>query len=482
MKTDEYSRLKKEVLAYIETNKLFHEEDRVVVALSGGIDSVALVSLLCELNQENRLTVSLYPMYVHHGLRDDADDDIVVCKALCESLGLSLHVEWVKVNDYVNKHQVSVEDAARQLRYAALADYSKSVSGTVIAVAHHKEDQAETVLHRMIRGAGTKGLGGMAPKVNNIVRPLLQTRKETLTGYVKSRGLSFVTDSTNFENIYTRNRIRHDLIPMLKNQFNENIVENLVTLSELFREEEEYLQSLTEKNFQEVCSEQWEGYASIDAAILDYPRALSRRLIRKAIEVVKGDLLDIQFHHIENILGMKELQSGRVVHIHKTVYVKKEYDKLVFYKPTTEKTTGFSYTLDTQVNKGYIQEVKLAFSVKILDYEQFVNYKDSFKNTEKVYTKCFDYDKIKANLVLRSRRLGDIIHIHSDGRKKSIKKFFIDEKVPGSRRDNIPLLADGNNVLWIVGYRTNPLYEVNQLSKSIVVVELFKEDKNGSKD
>lgn len=500
------SELKKTVYNYAKEHALFEGIEKVVVGLSGGVDSVALLSLLYDLGEEGKLKIEFYPMYVHHGLREDADMDIQICKDLCYKLGLSLEVAYVDVKGYVESEQVSIEDGARILRYEALRKYLIQVGASYIAVAHHKEDQAETVLHRMIRGSGLKGIGGMVPKSKDIIRPFLGVSKKELEIYVKSKGYQVVIDATNRDTIYTRNRIRHDLIPMIQEQFNEKVVDNLSNLADILQEEELYLEKQTKKAYKELLIDQHVIQEDnqhaiqednqhvmqqkdksgrqiiVDTKLFEYAKAIKRRVIRKAIKEVKGDLLDIQYHHIQSIMDMEFLQSGRVLHIHKFLYVKKEYNKLIFYKPSKENVLGFSYSLDTQVNKRYIQEVKLAFSVKTINYEQYVNYKDSFKNTEKVYTKCFDYDKIKANLVLRSRKVGDVIHIHKDGRKKTIKKFFIDEKIPSSQRDLIPLLADGNIALWIVGYRTNPTYEVFEDTQVVLVVKLIKEDYNGSED
>jgi len=459
-------------------NELMKPNDRIIVGLSGGVDSVALLGILNVL--KNELCIELYPIYVHHGLRDDADEDVAFCYSLCEKLQLNLEVVYVNVYEHIVKTKETEEEAARNLRYDALRNYLVKVNGSCIAVAHHKDDQAETVLHRFLRGSGTLGLSGMDMKSKDIVRPLLKTSKRDLEEYVKNAKLGHMTDSTNKDDRYTRNRIRMDLIPYLES-YNDNLVENLNRLSQLLSDDEQYMSKEAIRIHEIVLRDK----NSLDISLLEqYDIAMIRRVIRHNILCINGNLKNIEFNHIQRIVDLMDLQSGKQADITGQLVVKKEYNKLIFTTRQDEQKSdeGFSYTLDTIPIIGYIQEVNIAYTIRKLDEsenKELIKYKDSFKISKNIYTKCFDYDKIKANLVLRTRKSGDFIHIHKDSGSKTIKKFFIDEKIPASLRNKIPLLAIGNEILWVVGYRVNPKYQVSVESKDIIEVELLKEDNNG---
>jgi len=464
----------------IEENQLMTSGDQIVIGLSGGVDSVALLGLLVELKDVCGLNI--YPLYVHHNIRKEADKDVMFCKNLCVKLGLTCKVIYVDVPKEVEQTKKSEEEVARKLRYKALRDYKMELGANRIAIAHHKEDQAETIIHRFLRGAGGLGLRGMTYKREDIIRPLLDFTKEELVSFVKSKGLGHVVDESNLDTKYTRNRIRHQLIPFLKAEFNPNLTNNLIRLSQILTEDESYMDNEAKKVFDYVSCDRNE--INIDL-LSEYPKAILRRVIRLSILKFKGDLKNIEYSHIERIISLLDQQSGKRVTLCEDIVVLKEFNRLKYLRENSigNSKLGFAINLDTVPIKGYIQEVNMAFSLRQIEqvkYKELINYKDSFKISQNVYTKWFDYDKIKANLVLRSRKSGDFIRIHKDGGTKSIKKVFVDKKVPGSLRNRIPLLADGKEIIWAIGLRDNPTYAVTQESKIIIEVELTKEDKHGN--
>ncbi len=464
----------------ITKSSLIQDGQKVVVGFSGGVDSVALLYGLDGVKRRG-LDFEVYPIYVHHGLREDADDDVALCQMHCRRLELPLEVVHVHVRTFCKKHHLSEEDGARQLRYASFYRHLKKIQGQSIVLAHHMDDQAETVLHRFIRGSGLLGLKGMEMKNRNLIRPMLHMRKNTLIHYCNARELAYVTDSTNAETVYTRNRIRLELIPYLEESFNPNIVESLHRLSCLMADEEEYMEQQAKHVYDNVATSEADGSCRMNIPLLmDEAIAMQRRVVRLGIKHVVHSVKHIEFQHVERVIGLLYQQSGKEVPVRNGLKAVREFDALIICKDIADNKIQIqSYTLDTLPIKGYIQGAKLYYNVMQVSPSI---YKDSLKNTENMYTKWFDYDKIKANLVLRTRQPGDILHIDDDGHTKTLKKFFIDEKIAASKRDQILLLTDGHYVLWVVGYRINPIYAAKASSSAIIKVELTKEDKNGSKD
>jgi len=462
----------------IKEHELISVGDKIIVGLSGGVDSVALLRMLIEISRE--FSLSIHPIYIHHNIREEANIDVDFCKNLCKNLKVSCEIVYVDVPKLVRESKRSEEEVARNLRYEALRNYKTKIGGTTIAIAHHKEDQAETIIHRFIRGSGGLGLIGMAYKNKDLIRPLLDFSKVDLVDYVKTSQLDHVVDESNTDTKYTRNKIRHELLPYLQKEFNPNITNSLVRLSGILTEDEKYMENEAKKAYKKVA----ESNSEIDVGLLgQYPKAIIRRVIRLSILKYKGDLKNIEYSHIERISGLLHQQSGKRVTLCEDIVVLKEFNVLKYFRENSRDKSldGFSINLDTVPIKGYIQEANIAFSIRQIEQDEYkglINYKDSFKISQNVYTKWFDYDKIKTDLVLRSRKTGDFIQIHKDGGSKSIKKVFIDKKIPGSKRNTIPLLANGKEIIWVVGLRDNPAYRVTVESKNIIEVELTKEDKH----
>ncbi len=464
----------------IRQEALVVKGERIVVGFSGGADSVALLYILDQYSQMDE-SIHLFPIYVHHGLRESCDKDIRVCEKHCAYLGLTLKIQYVDVRKYCQENKVCDEEGARTLRYKAFHQYLKDVEGNKIAVAHHKDDQAETILSRFMRGAGRLGLKGMtfqsySPYRDQIIRPLLCVAKADIYQFIEEKKLDYAVDETNEQMIYQRNHIRHKFIPYIQENYNPNIVDTLCRTGAVFADEEVYMDQVAEQLFQNLAWEEKGQWVLDGKRLIQEHPALVRRVIRKALEALTGTTKNLEYNHIERVYSLIHQQSGKKIELHKGVRVKKEYDRLRFMKDMACKAPGFFQKLDKNGDKGYIQEAGIKY---MLTKENALEYKDSLKKTKNMYTKWFDYDKIKAHLVLRTRQAGDSIHIDCSGHSKKIKKYFIDEKVPQSMRDTIPLLAVEQDVLWIPGYRVNPIYEATRASTTVICVQIIKEDNNG---
>jgi len=476
-----YNEFNSNFIKKIDENQLISPEQSIIVALSGGIDSVALLLFLHTL--ASKYNLNLWPIYIHHHLRQEADSDVELCQQLCDRLNLVLKVVHVDVLNYVELEKCSEEEAGRTLRYEAFEAYLTEKSASSIAVAHHIDDQCETILHRLLRGSGLLGLTGMKPRNGQIIRPLLDFTKEELREYVLAHDENFVEDHTNLDVSYTRNRIRHELIPYLKEKFNPNITQTLNRLSHIVSEDDDFIEVESRLAFQKVVTmSEHRGQKLIQFKINELCQlhiALQRRVIKECVSILKGNSKNIEFNHLQRVIELMGQASGKRVDIVEGIIAIKEFEqiKIMYHAQLLESYIGFAQTLDMKTDKGYIQSAKIAYATY---YYSINNYKDSFKISKNAYTKSFDCDRIENTLTLRTRQSGDFIHINQEGQTKTLKKFFVDEKIPLSIRDSIPLVAMDNCILWVVGYRINPIFEAAPASKKIFVVELTKEEVNGN--
>ena len=315
-------KLLRTVTRTIKENAMVQSGDSVLVAVSGGADSVALIHLLYALAPT--LSVRLAIAHLNHGLRlQESERDAEFVASLARNLKLPLFIDKIDVHDYRQRHKLSLEEAARNVRYNFLNQIAEENNFTKIAVGHHLDDNAELVLMFLLRGSGPLGLSGMPPKRSGmppgedakIIRPLIDVRRCEILDYLGQNKLEYVSDSTNTNRSYLRNRIRHDLIPELASKYNPNIVETLNRLASLTRSEEQWMETLVDPIYHSILTKQDPDsvYLSLNR-LADLPLAARRRVLRKAIKEVKGNLRRIAFSHIAAILHLaaKSPASGSI--------------------------------------------------------------------------------------------------------------------------------------------------------------------------
>ena len=449
------------VVKYIQEEKLLEQQDRVVVALSGGGDSVCLLSVLVKLREE--MGLKLLAVHVHHGLRgEEADRDMEFSERLCRELKVKFDCAMADVKGTAQEMGLSLEEAGRKLRYEFLEKKRVEFGGGKIAVAHHKDDQAETILYHLCRGTGLKGLGGMSPRRETVIRPLLCVGKEEILAYLREEKLEWCLDSTNLETEYTRNKIRCMILPLLKDEINARAVEHIVSAGTAAAEAADYL----EKKGREIFTRFGEGkkgsYAQILAKVLaEQEPVIKTYVIRAMISLVYPSGKDITRIHINEVLNLAEKQTGKEISLPYGLKAGNTYGKL--WIKIEEKG-------DVVEGMG---EAALSGTV----YSIF-SYKKGEKIPENRYTKWFDYDKINSTLSVRTRKTGDYITLKGGG-KKTVKAFMIDEKIPREERDRILLVADGSHVLWIIGYRISEYYKVTDNTHTVLQIQLNGGKNNG---
>lgn len=476
--------MKQKVLTFIKKHHMLQPNDAVLIGVSGGADSVGLLVFLKE--AQNLLGIQLFAVHVNHQFRGaQADRDEAYVKELCKRLDTPFAAVSVSMEQKAKAEKLTLEEAGRLLRYEIFDQKAKEWHCQKIAVAHHQDDQAETMLFQMFRGSGLKGVSGMAPVRGKIIRPFLCIEREEIEQYLKEHNISYCTDSTNLSNDYSRNKIRNQLIPFLKNQINKGTVRHLLQLSELAREADAHLMREAKALFSQYAIAE-EGALFLSASAWREDKIVADYLIRLCLQEIIGSGRDIAFVHIKDIYELQEREIGKQICLPGDCLVRKEADSLKFMR----KKKGDCGASDCQEIK---KEPPLALEKAMFEKNndkieikkagrsftfQVRSRKKNEKFEKNVYTKCFDYDKIKNIFFLRTRESGDFIVIDQQGSRKKLKKYFIDQKIDASQRDQLLLLANGSEIIWIVGYRISEFYKVSEQTEQVLEVTVT-EDKNG---
>ena len=451
--------MRKKVETFIKEHKMIEQGDNVIVAVSGGADSVCLLHLLAEMRAS--LDMTLQVVHVHHGLRGrEADRDAAFVEDMAEKMGIFCQVIHRNVAEYANVHGMSVEEAGREIRYQILEDEAASWGKAKIAVAHHKEDQAETILHHLFRGSGVKGMSGMSVVRGAVIRPLLCVGRREILEYLEERGISHCEDSTNGSSDYTRNRIRRHLIPQICEEINAGAVEHIIRTGEILGQADEYFEEKADQIWRENGKETEKG-CGIEIKVLNrYPEILRRYVIRKMLHICTGTRKDIGFSHIDHVCRVIQKGTGKRVSLPYGLEARTDYEMLWIVRTETE---------CSQPQNGNV--------IKSLTFCHFPCKKPE-EIPENRYTKWFDYDKIKGMLSVRTRQTGDYITL-KDGKRKTVKAYMIDEKIPRQERDHILLVAEEHHILWIVGYRISEYYKITEDTRQILQVQADGGEGNG---
>ncbi len=430
--------LRQKVSETIAVHSLLSGGESVVVGFSGGADSLALTHILFSLGYAPTA------VHVHHGLRGaeaDADENFV--RAFCEALGIPLMTYHFDVRSEAAARKLSTEEAGRILRYRAFEEVRKQVGAEKIAVAHNQNDNAETFLMRLCRGTGLKGLSGIAPVRENIIRPLIYASRAEIEAYCAENALDYRTDSTNAELTYTRNKIRRLLIPMLQENFNPDIVRGLAKTAALLSEENEFIEIAADKAYQECAGNgAWAeaGAVRLNMEVLKaQPVVIRRRIVRKACANFSAHLRDIGFDHVESMLALTDKPTGSEVYLPGGIVAERVYGFLVLRQKSSPAAEGFCYKI----------EIDQPLFIPELDCTILLT-KSSPHIFNILYTKTICCDKIDRDMQIRTRKPGDSIFVKSMGGRKKLKDYFIDDKLLRTERDKVPLLCNNAEVICIL--------------------------------
>lgn len=450
--------MKENVREFMERYEMAGRGDGVLAAVSGGADSVCLLFVLNELSVE--MGFRLEAFHLNHGLRGgEAERDQAYVRALCGRLNITLTEEKADVAGCAVLRGISCEEAGRLIRYEYLEKTAEKRGLSRIATAHHKGDTVETTLFHLFRGSGLMGLGGIRPVRGKIIRPLLCADREEIEAYLLERGESWCEDSTNGENTYTRNKIRNQLLPWVEREINGRAADHILNAASLAAQADEYFYDLSKRLLESdeaFLRGMREGRTEISTALLDgQPQIVKTYLIRELIRRSGRGWRDISERHIRAVLELKGPGGGSKTDLPDGLLAVRSYETLAIGRREEEK-------------KG---------RPPVLQFDRFP-YKKGDKIPKNIYTKWFDYDKIKGALCVRNRREGDYFLL-AGGKKKSLRRFFIDEKIPETERESVFLLAEGSHILWVIGYRVSEFYKITESTKNILEVKTFKGEDHG---
>ena len=444
---------KKKIREYIEKYNMLNKGDGVVLGLSGGPDSVCLFFVLLALKEEYNLSISA--VHINHMIRGkDADEDQEYVEALCREFDVPLDALRIDIPALAKGSGRSIEEEARIARYEAFekaaSAFEEKGLNAKIAVAHNADDNAETVLFHMARGTGLDGMCGIAPKRDKIIRPLLAVPKQDILELLNENEVAYCIDGTNAETDYDRNRIRHNIMPELA-QINDRALEHISDMTTRLSEIADYI-SLEASGLLQMAK--LDGDKLRKRAIATAPRVIASQAIKDYLSKYMPYQKDVAAVHVDSILDLLNEDGERQVQLpyKKTLII--SYEEIyVIDKEQDDKSTSNNYK----------------FNTREFDYEQGMKY------PTETYTKWFDCDRIGANIVIRTREEGDYLCIDSDGNRKSIQDYFVDEKIPRHLRDEVPLVCDGNHVMWVVGHRVSEYYKISKNTTRVLEISYTEE-------
>ena len=455
------------IKAVIKDNELIKEGDRVVVGVSGGADSVCLLLVLKEIMPPECITA----VHINHGIRGEEaarDEDFVL--KLCKRLEIRLEIRRLDVPLFARDNKISEEEAGRILRYRVFEEIRLLYKADKIAVAHNLNDVAETFLMNLSRGSGITGLAGIKLRSGVLIRPLIKTSRAEIEEIAACFGEGFITDSTNNSLIYTRNRIRKRVIPELE-EVNERAVSHINDACERFEKIEGYIIKEAAKAYKSYVTKSKDIFISNEILVLD--EVIIEEVLHKALSEAAGRARDIGSVHISYLLELFNKQVGRTIDLPYQVRAYRDYKGIRLKETAHNPETGEN----TQVLHELLlyTEAVDGISAVVSDEDNIrLTFEDgSIKNlSQNSCIRWFDYDKIAGNVMVRFKEEGDYLVISPEGDKKKLKKYFTDSKIPSDKRGEIPLVASGNEVLWVVGYRTGEGARITQSTKKLLKMEI----------
>ena len=443
--------------------------DTVVVGVSGGADSVALLHLLYRL--QDRCQIVLQVAHLNHMFRGaEAGADAALVERLALELDLPLTMESIDVPAYCSRLGLSPQAGARSVRYDFFSRVATVIGAARVALGHHADDQAETILLNFLRGTGIGGLGGMRPVRDKFyIRPLLGVRRREIEAYCHRQGLEYCLDTSNFKPTYTRNRVRLHLLPILEKQYNPSVVEALIRLSQICRDEDALLEEQARRIYAGLRIEKAGPVVVLERELfLSLAPAIQRRVLRQAWQQVAGKHQDLTYQHVEDMLELIGTGvTGAEVVLPCLIKARTGYGTIEFYRSGAGyQVPAYSYPLQVP-GETRIPELGLSIVATLLPTQEIG---DPAALPSEVA--ALDYDRLPGTLTVRRRVPGDVFRPLGLGGTMKLKKFLNNQKIPARRRDGIPLVVSGQNLVWVAGVRLAEDYKLSSDTRRCLVLEL----------
>jgi len=467
MKKLKFLPLESQVQKTISKYGMLSRGEKVLVAVSGGADSMALLHCLHRLAPPWQLTLAV--AHLNHRLRgEESDHDEAFVREACTTLELPFCSEVVDVGERAAAAKRNLEETAREIRYEFLRRTAARLAAQKIAAGHTLDDQAETVLMRFLRGSGTAGLSAIHPIVDSLlIRPLLECSRANIMEYLKIRGIAYREDASNLDLKYQRNRVRRELIPYLEKNFNPRLADTLAKEAELARDVAGYLEAQAKIALESSRVSSAEGLVLPVQRILELHPALQKSVARLALRECRGNLRGIAAHHIEDILALcRPLHSGRRIKLPGGPIVARQFGSILFVKDEPATQPGFSYRL-TIPGRCLVPEADLEFSTILVESGTTAD----GPSESGPFRALLEADSLPAELTIRSRRPGDR---YGGPRHRKVKKMLIDAKVPLYARGRLPVVVAGDVVIWIPGFKPAKAYIAQPHSGRSVVIEAYE--------
>lgn len=439
----------------------------VTAGVSGGADSVALLLVLCKLREDYDLKLSV--VHVDHGLRPEARSEAEYVERLCETLGVPFHLKEADIRAEALKRGVGTEEAGRQVRYEAFNEVTSE--GGLIAVAHNMNDLAETMLFHLFRGTGPKGLTGIAPVRGNVIRPLLCVTRDEIEEFLKEQNVTYVTDGSNLKDDYTRNRIRHNIIPVIERDVEAQAVPHMFETAGQLRQLNEFAEGFAAEVFDRIASVEGEKISFSLEEFKKQHEYIRSLLIKMAIDRLVPGNRDITATHLRSVCDIATAEGNRAVNLPYGIRAVSGYETLKLERMTDDNVRKPNAIKPTEIVIPGETKVRGFGTIRCT----LLNLSEIPEISRKEYTKCVDYDRISRPMLIRNRQSGDMIAVAENGHKK-LKDFFIDTKIDRELRDSIPIIASGSEVVWVVGLRLSAAFKVTEATRRVLVIDVIKEE------
>ncbi len=474
--------LEQRVSRYIEKNGLLEPGQKLLVAVSGGPDSVCLLHCLWQLRQE--LGVSLHAVHLNHGLRgQESDADAEYVSGLARSLQIPLTTGKEDIKAYQAGKRLTLEEAAREVRYRFLAQTAQSTGAAGVATGHTLNDQAETILMHIIRGSGTAGLHGLQSRQTlqfsgislSVLRPLLEVSRQETEAYCARFDLKPRQDSSNLSLAPLRNRIRQELLPLLAS-YNPAVIDSLLRLSRIARDDLELLNEAAAQAWKKVIDKQNKLLIFDKKIMKGLPPSLQRQLFRRAVNELLGSLKDIETRHIEELMEALDKPPGRQIDLPEGLVFLIEYDRyLLGFNPEE--------LVPLPVLKGEY-EVKIPGETLIPGWKIEASIKTRSLSRPAVENKgnlsaslfqaTFDREKVGDKVIVRPRQPGDRFHPLGMAGTKKLGEFMLDAEIPRLWRDRIPVFSTPNQVIWVAGWRMDELVKIAAATRQVLELKMTR--------
>lgn len=465
----------KEFTKALEQKTLLPESGPIVAAVSGGPDSLCLLHLLKTVVKDHNLSLEIHVAHLNHGLRDEADEDESFVRSICHEWGLPFHSRKVDVKASAGEKKQTLEEAAREVRYAFLRECARKLGASAIYVAHNADDQAETILMHLIRGSGLSGLRGMKVRDKDLIRPLLNFTRAEIEDYCEEQHLAYRIDATNFDTHFTRNRIRHELLPLLKT-YSPNIVGTLLRTGAVISNELEFIDQSIELFWREgVVFNEWENSYLIEINTFKKLHQVQQyRIISRCGFHLAGSDPGFTISHLAAIEKLISAHAGKEICLPGNLLLYRDYDSLILTFITAsnaDQKAEQELLLKIPGQVHLVQQNALITAQKVDDSSLA-----SLKNEPKLAGESKDCVYIDASsnaLTVRFRKPGDVFQPLGMKQAKKLQDFMVDSKIPGYKRDSTPLVCLGEDIIWVAGYQISERYKITDTTMAAIQLRLI---------